>query len=197
MMMLYSIFTMGLWLIASVRTAVMAATCIAREKEARTWPILLGTTLEDWQIIRGKGAVVLWRNSPAWLALAVNSVAIFIFMRMFGRWGGSGGEFFYIISGLFGIVAYAAFLIGAGLYFSARLKSTTAAVISTVGSALGLYIVHRFLFSVVVRLIMMTGFMMRGFGLIILYSFVPSIFYLVAGLLLLWRAKCRLRQNIF
>jgi hypothetical protein len=44
---------------------------------------------------------------------------------------------------------------------------------------------------------MMTGFMMRGFGLIILYSFVPSILYLVAGLLLTWRAKCRLRQNIF
>jgi hypothetical protein len=117
---------------------------------------------------------------------------------MFGRWGGSGGQvFYYIISGLFAIVAYAAFLIGAGLYFSARLKSTTAAVISTIGSALGLFIVHRFLFSVGVRLIMMTGFMMRGFGSIILYSFVPSILYLVAGLLLTWRAKCRLRQNIF
>jgi ABC-type transport system involved in multi-copper enzyme maturation permease subunit len=197
-MMLYSIFTMGLWLIASVRTAVMAATCIAREKEARTWPILLCTTLDDWQIIRGKAAAVLWRNLPLWSVLAANSFAIFIFMRMFGRWGGSGGQvFYYIISGLFAIVAYAAFLIGAGLYFSARLKSTTAAVISTIGSALGLFIVHRFLFSVVVRLIMMTGFMMRGFGLIILYSFVPSILYLVAGLLLTWRAKCRLRQNIF
>ncbi|MHC4501312.1 MAG: hypothetical protein ACYS21_19635 [Planctomycetota bacterium] len=196
-MMLYSIFTMGLWLIASVRTAVMAATCIAREKEARTWPILLCTTLDDWQIIRGKAAAVLWRNLPLWSVLAANSFAIFIFMRMFGRWGGSGGQVFsyiiyYIINGLFGIVAYAAFLIGAGLYFSARLKSTTAAVISTIGSALGLFIVHRFLFSVVVRIIMMTGF-----GSMILYSFVPSTFYLGAGLLLLWRAKCRLRQNIF
>ena len=53
-MIVYSMFTSGIWLIATIRTSAMAATSITKEKEARTLPILLGTMLEPKQIIRGK-----------------------------------------------------------------------------------------------------------------------------------------------
>ncbi|MHC4155922.1 MAG: hypothetical protein ACYST6_13490, partial [Planctomycetota bacterium] len=198
-MMVYSILATGLWLIAGVRTAAMAATTIAKEKEARTWPILLGTTLDDWQIIRGKAVAVLWRNVPLWLALAVGTTTFLIFMQVFGR-AGAPGELFlyclYILGGLITLVSHVAFLIGTGLYFSVRLRSATAAVISSIGAVLGLFILQRFLLPLVFRAVMM-GVMRSWYGVIILYYVVPSALRLGIGLLLIWRAKCRLRRNIF
>jgi uncharacterized membrane protein len=190
---------MGLWMIASVRTAAMAATTIAREKEARTWPLLLGTTLDDRQIIRGKALAVLWRNLPLWLAIAVSTVAFFILMIISARARSGGRSFFYcfyILGGLITVVAHVVFLIGIGLYFSVRLKSATAAVIATIGSVLGLFIAQRFLLPLVIRAVMM-GIMGSWYGGITLFYVVPSALRLGIGLLLIWRARCRLRRNIF
>ncbi|HUT29014.1 MAG TPA: hypothetical protein VMX13_04395 [Sedimentisphaerales bacterium] len=199
-MMVYSILTMGLWLIASVRTAAMAATTIAKEKEARTWPLLLGTTLDDRQIIRGKAVAVLWRNLPLWLAIGVNIVAFFIFMSFFVRAGRPSELFFYwphILGGLITLISDVVLLTGIGLYFSVRLRSATAAVVSTIGAVLGLFILQRFLFLPLIFRVLIMAVLGRWGGGTIVHYIVPSALRMGIGLLLIWRAKCRLRRNIF
>ena len=195
----YAFYIMGLWLIASIRTGVMAATTITREKEARTWSILLATPLEDWHIIRGKIIAVLWRNAPAWLVLAFNSVVFYFFIRLFGPGLGfpQASQFiFLILVGLFSIIAIIALLAGSGIYFSVRLKSSTAAVMATIGATLGLFILQRFavpiLMSIAGGALFTTTHVVRMIG----YC-VPLVLYVAAGLFLIWRAKCLLRQNIF
>jgi ABC-type transport system involved in multi-copper enzyme maturation permease subunit len=188
---------MGLWMIASIRTVAMAATSIAREKEARTWPILLGTTLDDWQIIRGKAVAVLWRNLPLWLAMIVSFIGYFILINLSSRAGGPGGPSFwlYILGGLISFTTHVALLISVGMYFSVRLRSATAAVISSIGAVLGLFIFQRFFLMLIIRVL--TVSMGSPYAGVILFYLVPSLVYIGAGLLLIWRAKCRLRKDIF
>ncbi len=198
-MMFYSMFTSGLWMIATIRTAAMAATSITKEKEARTLPLLLGTLLEPKQIIHGKALAALWRNAPAWLILALGTPVSYILMIALQKTqGGSSRDFFfyYIIFGPLGIVANVIFLIGLGMYFSTRLKSSTAAVMATIGSLLGFYVIRQFMFTFLFAIL---GMMLMGnmqFALI-LNPIVSIVFNAVIGMVLLRRAKCRLRLDIF
>jgi len=50
-------------------TSILPATCITSEKESRSWHLLLTTTLSDWQILFGKFAGLARRCLPAWSAL--------------------------------------------------------------------------------------------------------------------------------
>jgi len=198
-MVFYSMFTSGIWMIATIRTAAMAATSITKEREARTLPLLLGTLLEPKQIIRGKALAALWRNSPAWLILTLGIPAYYILMIVLQKTQGNSSldyYFSYIIFGPLGIVAHVIFLIGLGMYFSTLLKSSTAAVMATVGSLLGFYVIRQFMFTFFFAIL---GVMMMGnmqFALILNPIF-RIVFNAVIGIVLLWRAKCRLRLDIF
>ncbi|MHC4641984.1 MAG: ABC transporter permease [Planctomycetota bacterium] len=199
-MIFYSMFTSGIWMIATIRTAAMAATSITKEKEARTLPLLLGTLLEPKQIIHGKALAALWRNAPAWLILALGTPVFYILMIALQKTQGSGSlDFYYysyIIFGPLGIVANVIFLIGLGMYFSTRLKSSTAAVMATIGSLLGFYVIRQFMFTFLFAVL---GVMMMGnvqFALVLNPIF-RIVFNAVIGMVLLWRAKCRLRLDIF
>jgi ABC-type transport system involved in multi-copper enzyme maturation permease subunit len=177
----------------------MAATTITREKEARTWSILLATPLEDWQVIRGKIIAVLWRNAPAWLVLAFNSATFFFFMRLFAPkvgWPRSPQVILYIFIGLSSIVATVALLAGSGIYFSVRLKSSTAAVMATIGATLGLFVLQRFVVPILMSIAGGARFRTTQLVMMVAYC-VPLVLYVAAGLFLIWRAKCLLRQNIF
>lgn len=199
-MIFYSMFTSGLWMIATIRTAAMAATSITKEKEARTLPLLLGTLLEPKQIIHGKALAALWRNAPAWLILALGTpVFYFLMITLQSTKGNSSLGFYnyrYIIFGPLGIVANVIFLIGLGMYFSTRLKSSTAAVMATIGSLLGFYVIRQFMFTFLFAIlgVMMMGNMQVA---LILNPIVNIVFNTVIGMVLLWRAKCRLRLDIF
>ena len=199
-MIFYSMFTSGLWMFATIRTAAMAATSITKEKEARTLPILLGTLLEPKQIIHGKALAALWRNAPAWLILALGTPVFYILMiTLQSTKGNSSLDFYYyhyIIFGPLGIIANVIFLIGLGMYFSTRLKSSTAAVMATIGSLLGLYVIRQFMFTFLFAVlgVMMMGNMQVA---LILNPIVMIVFNAVIGMVLLWRAKCRLRLDIF
>ncbi|HUS72168.1 MAG TPA: ABC transporter permease subunit [Sedimentisphaerales bacterium] len=199
-MIFYSMFTSGLWMIATIRTAAMAATSITKEKEARTLPILLGTLLEPKQIIRGKALAALWRNAPAWLILTLGTPVFYILMITLQSTKGNRSldfyYYYYIIFGPLGIIANVIFLIGLGMYFSTRLKSSTAAVMATIGSLLGLYVIRQFMFTFLFAIpgVMMMGNMQVAF---ILNPIVMIVFNAVIGMVLLWRAKCRLRLDIF
>jgi ABC-2 type transport system permease protein len=99
---------------------ILPATCVTSEKESRCWPLLLVTTLNDWQILLGKIVGTLRRCMPAWFL-------------MFGH---------LIVFTLIGYIHPIAlihipilvawiivFFLGTGIYFSSRFKHTTTAVI--------------------------------------------------------------------
>lgn len=195
----YSMLNSGIWLIATIRTAAMAATSITKEKEARTLPLLLGTLLEPKQIICGKALAALWRNAPAWVFMALGTPVFYILMIAVQQPQVSSLNYYYFSYIIFGplvIVANIIFLIGLGMYFSTRLKSSTAAVMATIGSLLGFYVIRQFMFTFLFAIlgVMMMGNMQVAF---ILNPVFRMVFNAVIGMVLLWRAKCRLRLDIF
>jgi len=119
-------------LIGSVFTIILSATSVTSEKESRSWPILLATSMDDWHILMGKVIGVFRRCLPIWLLMAGH---IFLFICM---------KYIHPIAILHmpmfatGLVV---FLTGTGIYFSARLKRTTSAVIASFALALVLWII--------------------------------------------------------
>ncbi len=196
--MLFAYYGLALMLIASVRTSAMAALSIAREKEARTWPILLGTPLTAWQIVRSKAMAVLWRNLPLWLILVVDAVTMRC-LTIYIQWtrNDSGFEWHHFAYSLISLAYYAgliAFVIGTGMYFSCRLKSSTAAVTAALGSLLGFYILQQ-----VVMLPVIYGLGGKGmsFVSIMLYQALSASIKLVIGLLLIRRTTSLIRRRVF
>jgi len=115
-----------------ITNSVLSATTITSEKEARSWPILLATSLDDWQILMGKAVGVFRRCLPIWLFLACHLV-LFVSVRYIHP---------IAIVHLAMLVAWiVVFLSGSGLYFSALLKHTTSAVVANFCLALALWVV--------------------------------------------------------
>ncbi|UCF15822.1 MAG: ABC transporter permease subunit [Phycisphaerales bacterium] len=101
-------------------TTVLASTSITSEKEARSWPLLLATPLDDNEILFGKFVGIARRCFPAWLLLLghtvvfsltgiIHPVAI-LQMALLASW-------------IIGLLA------GTGVYFSTCFKRTTTAVL--------------------------------------------------------------------
>lgn len=111
-------------------TAVLPATCIASEKEAQTWSLLLTTSIREWEILAGKFGGIVRRCSPVW-GLLFTHVVVFSIV----------GYVHPAAILQFGLIAAWAlvFLAGAGLYFSQRFKHTTTAVIANMGLAATLW----------------------------------------------------------
>ena len=118
--------------IGSVFTIILSATSITSEKETQSWPILLATSMDDWHILMGKAIGVFSRCLPIWLLMA-GHIFLFICLRYIHPIA-----MFHMPIFITGLVA---FLIGAGLYFSARFKRTTSAVIASFALAIALWVV--------------------------------------------------------
>ena len=197
----YAIF-MGLGLLS---ITIFPATCIASEKEARTWPLLLTTTLSRWQILLGKCIGVLRRAIPAWMLL-------FIYLIPFlGMWENNLADLIRII---FLVSGMTIFLCGTGFYFSTRFKRSSPAVLTN-------FILAAMVWGVIPYLLylLMESFRVRGnFRDMIEYfmntaPFVQAIEmmsgrshsnsayfiygYIFFGFVFLWLAERRLRRNIF
>lgn len=107
--------------IAVMLSLTVPATCITREKEARTWETLLTTCLTDGQILGGKIIGILRRVGLVWLpAIAVLLLA----------WHFSNSPVPLLIAGTVLGTTSSAVLIGSGLYFSSRLRRSTGAVLA-------------------------------------------------------------------
>jgi ABC-type transport system involved in multi-copper enzyme maturation permease subunit len=115
--MLYVVIFMSLGMLFTI---IYPATCITSEKESRSWPLLLTTTIDDGQIIFGKFIGILLHCLPIWFLL-------FGHVLLFSLIGFIHPIAVIQISIL--ITWIVAFLSGTGLYFSARFKHTTTAVI--------------------------------------------------------------------
>lgn len=109
---------------------VFSSTCITSEKESRSWPLLLTTTLNDWQIIFGKFVGVLRRSMFVWLLL-------FFYVCVFWAFQYVGPlALIHMILIIAGIII---FLSGTGFYFSSRLKHTNEAVITNIALAVSIW----------------------------------------------------------
>ncbi len=119
----------ALYVLFIIHLAASAGAAVTSEREARTWPILLTTPLENRQIIKGKAMGLFRRNLPLLAPLPV-LYALGILVAP----GPGGAVQLYLFSVLIvavGLVGTTTFLLGVGLYLSARLRKTTAAVAAT------------------------------------------------------------------
>ena len=125
----YTLIYLGLGLLLSM---VRAAGCITAEKEARTFPILLTSTLNERQIINGKWFGALRRSLPVWLLLA-GHLLIFIF----------AGWIHPIALLHVSIIAVgsAMMLTASGIFFSACFKRSVTAVLFNLGFAVILWLI--------------------------------------------------------
>ena len=125
-------YTMMFVVVGSLFQMVHAATSITTEKESRAWPILLATSMDDWHILMGKAFGVLRRYLPIWLLLA-GHVVVFVMVRYIHP-----AAIVYLLVFAAGHIV---FLTGAGIYFSARCRRTTSAVVATFALTLLLWMI--------------------------------------------------------
>ena len=223
-------YTLMFMLIGMVFQMVLSATCITSEKESRAWPILLATSMNDWQILWGKAVGVFRRCLPIWLLLA-GHILLFVSVRYIHPI--AIVHLFMLISGL------VVFLTCVGIYFSVLFKRTTSAVVANFALAVVLWIIVPALLGLVTTIshdkaevfeayvsanpvvqattIMggaggqpnaktklskldfnwLSGNHSKGVYSTTRLLLVNTLIYISAGFLFAWRAKCRLRRNIF
>ena len=192
------VYTTGLSIVVSIRTAAMAAVSITGERDSRTWAVLLGTPLTNWQIVRDKILTVIARNRAGWIVLFFYPAVWYIRMiisytSQISQWVSSTLQ---ISVSMLNVVSHMLLLVGAGIYFSMRLKSSTAAIIAAVSVELGMFFYQRFIFRIIGRIIMNLPQVSPQLVMPIFYL-VYTMFCAVIGILLIWRTKCGLRKHIF
>ncbi len=124
----YVLILMGLGVMAVI---VLSASALTSEKEARTFPLLVATPLSDWRIILAKGAGVIRKTWLLWAVLGVHLVCFHIAGIL------RGGEVFPFVA--MAAAGPAVLFTGAGLYFSARFRRSTTAVVMTLALAIFIY----------------------------------------------------------
>ena len=186
----------GINLVAIFRLAVDCAGRIASEKEARTLPILLVTPLDDKEIIYGKVKAGIIRNAPLFI-LYIILMGIYTYTMM----PKISGVWYQFPIGLAGIFCTILFVAGSGAYFGARMKSSTSAVVATIGFLIGITIFLG-IFNPVRLILMIWGtqaFSRQNFAIFIslVSSLVTMIFLAALGFVMLKLSICKLRCNIF
>jgi ABC-type transport system involved in multi-copper enzyme maturation permease subunit len=204
-------------------TIVIPATCITSEKESRSWPLLLATTLSDSQILFGKLVGVVRRCLPVWLFL-FGHVVMFALIGYIHPVA--------IVQMAILVTWVITFLSCTGLYFSSRFKRTTTAVIMNFALAAVIWALIPFLLVIVTEvfhtsddfaeaymdtnpfvhaIVVVDGTANNGnlsdynwVGLHNLdisestyWMFSCMLGYMGVGLIFAWLAKRRLRRNIF
>ncbi len=181
--------------------AVGAAGAVAKEKEARTWPILLTTPLEDREIIKGKAMGVFRRNLPLLLPMPVLYLLLFPFGPSHSRTLSELLTWALVL--VWGLAGTAFFLLGTGLYFSTRCKTTGAAVVAT----LAVYYAPQLFFCGILSpvFVLSSGMLASMAGragssvalAAVLISIAPTMIYMGLGLLFMRLAIGRVRRDIF
>jgi ABC-2 type transport system permease protein len=183
-------FIYAFYMVVMIRMAAFSAGSITVEKESRTWPVLLTTSLEDKDIIRGKAIAAFRRNAPL-LLLYILLLSI-LYLRIGGK-----TSIIAVIFSMLPTVTSVLLVIGSGLYFGTRFRTTTTAVAATVG----LYLVITFLFcgafNPLNRFFYMIVLNRAGQWLYFSVTIVRSLTVGALGLSLARCARRRLRRNIF
>ena len=122
-------------------TAVVAASPITAEKESRCWPLLLSTPLSEGHIVWAKAAGVLRKCWFGWAPLMAHLLVFAVVGYIHP---------IALLHLLILVVWVVAFLTGAGLYFGARFRRTTTAVVMNLGLGIALWVVLPVLLLIVV-----------------------------------------------
>jgi len=135
----YSILAPVAWVVQWVfilRLGVAAASSVAREKEAHTWPILLVTPLENNEIIWGKTQGAFRKN----LSLLIPVLVLYSLAFLSARPGERGllHQIFDAGAPALHLAGMTLFLLGAGFYAGLRCRTATAAMAYLFGTFLGL-----------------------------------------------------------
>jgi ABC-2 type transport system permease protein len=220
---IHILFVMAFLILGIVFTIILTSTGITTEKEARSWPILLMTTLKDRQILFGKYVGTLRRLFPVWILL----FAHVIIFSLIGVINPAAVIHFTIL-----VTWIVTFLFCTGVYFSSCFKHTTTAVIVNFIFAAVIWIFIPLLLFVLGQLIHINSIQDLAeaymdtnpflHAVVIIQaatrssaghydwaSFNANAFmstmwmlaclagYTFLGLVFAWRAKCRFRKNIF
>lgn len=219
------LYTMAYTGIGILFTVVLASTCITSEKESRSWPLLLATTLDDQDILLGKFLGILRRCLVFW-SLLFGHIVVFILTGMMHS--------IAIIMAAILVIWVTVFLAGTGIYFSSCFKRTTTAVIMNLALAGLIWVVSPIMLGIiglmnnrsdigevcilanpmVQIIVIMLGtvgeahdglqqlrfewpFGNEKFGFTMCVLLVNMGIHVLVGALFAWRAKCRFRRNIF
>jgi ABC-2 type transport system permease protein len=121
-------------------TTVLPATCITSEKESQTWSLLLTTPIGDWEIVWSKFLGIVRRCLPAW-GFLLGHVTLFTLAGIIQPVGAVQ---------LAILVAWVVFFLsGSGLYFSARFRHTTTAVIANIALAASVWAIVPLVLAIV------------------------------------------------
>ncbi len=220
---IHTLFVIAFLILGIIFTVILTSTGITTEKEARSWPILLTTTLDDRQILFGKYVGTLRRLMPVWILLLAHVVIFSL--------GGIINPLAVIQITIL-IAWIVTFLFCTGVYFSSRFKHTTTAVIVNFIFAAVIWIFVPLLLFVLDQFVHITD--LTGYAeaymdtnpflhaVVIIGAntntstgnydwtsfhanpFMSTIWmlaclagYTLLGLVFAWRAKCRFRKNIF
>jgi ABC-type transport system involved in multi-copper enzyme maturation permease subunit len=205
-------------------TIIYPATSITSEKESRSWPLLLTTTIDDRAILFGKFVGILRRCLPIWLFL-LGHVCLFSLL----------GYIHPVAIIQIGILVtwIVVFLSGTGLYFSSCFKRTTTAVIMNFALAAAIWAILPILLALTTQIIDDDDFVEAYMdtnpfvhAVVIIeatanenpvkigsYDWISSrrgdiensmswmltcfALYISIGTVFAWRAKARFRRNIF
>ncbi len=126
------VYWLALWSVAVLWTATLAATGIAGEREAGTWPLLMVTPLEAHDIIAGKAIGVFRRCLPAWVLLGYHT-AVNVAL----------GNLHPVVVGLLvvQVAGIGAVLTGSGLLVSTFVRRTWQAVALNLGFCVAMWAV--------------------------------------------------------
>lgn len=185
-------------LLFALDVTTSAAGAIPREKEARTWPILLTTPLDNGQIVWGKAVAAIRRSLPLLVVLLILALTALLLSPRDTRPYQS--ELHAVGTSMVGLAGALVFLIGLGLYVGTRVRTATMAVVATLGIYLGTQMVIGFLFLLVAVPVGHSSRSVianRPFLLSIVSVVVPAMLYAGAGLLLAQGAAVRLRRSVF
>jgi len=178
------------YFVALVRMAVFSAGSITTEKEARTWPVLLATPLDDRDIIRGKAIAAFRRNIP--LLLMYCTLFCIFYLKMVGT-----KAIPVIALNLLPAASSVLFVIGSGLYFGTRFRATTGAVAATIGLHVAVTYLFCGMFNPLNRFIYMAVFRRGGQWLFFAMTIVRCLTLAGAGLAFARCARRRVRRDIF
>jgi len=184
-------FISAFYLVALVRMAIFSAGGITIEKEARTWPVLLATPLEDKDIVRGKAIAAFRRNVPLLLMYFI------LFSITFFKMAGIKSIPTIAHNMLLSLASSVLFVIGSGLYFGTRFRTTTSAVAATIGLYLAITFLFCGAFNPLNRFFYTAVFRRGGQWLYFGVTIVRSLTIGATGLSLARCARRRLRRDIF
>ena len=191
----HAILVTVLALFAFLRTAALSALSISKEKQSRTWPILLTTPIEDREILKMKTKAILRKTAFFWIVI-FGDVLVFSICLVLSPVA--------ILGVAIAIIPTILFLVGVGAYFGMRLKTTTGAMAATFSVPIVLWLLCpcSINFSPLALIAMSVGIGMEEegwmFSLIMMgVNLIPAVVYGVAGFIFLLLAKSSMRKYIF